>query len=58
MCIRDRPSIQQQGIDRIIVQLPGLDDPSRIKKLLGKTAKLNFQLVSVLLLMTHWKDVI
>ena len=40
----NEPSIQQQGIDRIIVQLPGLDDPSRIKKLLGKTAKLNFQL--------------
>jgi len=41
----NEPSIQQQGSDRIIVQLPGLDDPSRIKKLLGKTAKLNFQLV-------------
>jgi len=27
----NEPSIQQQGIDRIIVQLPGLDDPSRIK---------------------------
>ena len=40
----NEPSIQQQGIDRIIVQLPGLDDPTRIKKLLGKTAKLNFQL--------------
>ena len=40
----NEPSIQQQGVDRIIVQLPGLDDPSRIKKLLGKTAKLNFQL--------------
>jgi len=40
----NEPSIQQQGNDRIIVQLPGLDDPSRIKKLLGKTAKLNFQL--------------
>ena len=40
----NEPSIQQQGLDRIIVQLPGLDDPSRIKKLLGKTAKLNFQL--------------
>ena len=40
----NEPSIQQQGIDRIIVQLPGLDDPSRIKKLLGKTAKLNFPL--------------
>ncbi len=41
----NEPSIQRQGVDRIIVQLPGLDDPSRIKKLLGKTAKLTFQLV-------------
>jgi preprotein translocase subunit SecD len=40
----NEPSIQQQGADRIVVQLPGLDDPSRIKKLLGKTAKLTFQL--------------
>ena len=40
----NEPSIQQQGIDRIIVQLPGLEDPSRVKNLLGKTAKLNFQL--------------
>ena len=40
----NEPSIQQQGSDRIVVQLPGLDDPSRIKKLLGKTAKLTFQL--------------
>ena len=40
----NEPSIQQQGADRIIVQRPGLDDPSRIKKLLGKTAKLTFQL--------------
>ena len=30
----NEPSIQQQGIDRIIVQLPGLDDPSRIKKII------------------------
>ena len=31
---------------RILVELPGLKDPERIKKLLGKTAKLNFRLVS------------
>ncbi len=37
------PLIQQQGKDRILVQLPGLDDPERIKKLLGKTAKLSFR---------------
>jgi preprotein translocase subunit SecD len=39
------PSIQRQGDDRILVQLPGLDDPDRIKRLLGKTAKMTFQMV-------------
>jgi len=39
------PVIQQQGADRILVQVPGLDDPQRLKKLLGQTAKLNFRLV-------------
>ncbi|MDD2326122.1 MAG: protein translocase subunit SecD [Alphaproteobacteria bacterium] len=39
------PSIQKQGDARILVQLPGLDDPGRIKKLLGQTAKLSFRLV-------------
>ena len=39
------PSIQRQGASRIIIQLPGLDDPERIKSLLGQTAKLTFQLV-------------
>ncbi len=39
------PTIQRQGDDRILVQLPGLDDPSRVKDLLGKTAKLGFHLV-------------
>ena len=39
------PSIQRQGDDRVLVKLPGLDDPERIKKLLGKTARLTFQLV-------------
>lgn len=39
------PSIQRQGDDRILVQLPGLDDPQRVKNLLGKTAKLSFRLV-------------
>ena len=35
------PSIQRQGVDRILVQVPGLQDPSRLKELLGKTAKLD-----------------
>ncbi|MFA5041601.1 MAG: protein translocase subunit SecD [Bdellovibrionales bacterium] len=39
------PSIQRQGDNRILVQLPGVDDPERIKSLLGQTAKLTFRLV-------------
>jgi preprotein translocase subunit SecD len=39
------PTIQRQGKDRILVQLPGLDDPDRVKRLLGKTAKMSFHLV-------------
>jgi preprotein translocase subunit SecD len=39
------PVIQRQGEDRIVLQLPGLDDPARIKELLGRTAKLSFHLV-------------
>ncbi|MGE3769933.1 MAG: protein translocase subunit SecD [Bdellovibrionales bacterium] len=39
------PSIQQQGEDRILVQLPGVDDPERMKELIGKTAKLTFRFV-------------
>lgn len=39
------PSIQRQGAERIVVQLPGVKDPDRIKELLGKTAKLTFHMV-------------
>lgn len=39
------PTIQRQGTDRILVQLPGEGDPERVKRLIGKTAKLTFQLV-------------
>ena len=39
------PVIQRQGDNRIVVQVPGLDDPERLKALLGQTAKLNFHLV-------------
>ena len=39
------PLIQRQGIDRILVQVPGLQDPQRLKELLGKTAKLDFRMV-------------
>ncbi len=41
----NEPVITRQGNDRIIVQLPGVDDPQRIKDILGKTAKLTFHLV-------------
>ena len=39
------PLIQRSGKDRILLQLPGVKDPERIKDLLGKTAKLNFHMV-------------
>ena len=42
----NEPTIVKRGNDRVLVELPGLDDPSRIKKLLGKTANLSFQFVS------------
>src|SRR6187549_49140 len=41
------PLIQRQGADRILVQVPGLQDPTRLKELLGKTAKLDFRMVDV-----------
>ena len=39
------PVIQQQGLDRIVVQLPGVKDPSLAKEILGKTATLQIHLV-------------
>ena len=41
----NEPIIQIQGKQRVLVQLPGLENPDRIKSLLGKTAKMNFRLV-------------
>lgn len=41
------PTIQRQGDDRILLQLPGVDDPERIKALLGQTAKMTFRLVDI-----------
>ena len=40
------PTILQRGDNRILVELPGLENPERIKQLLGKTAQLTFRLVS------------
>ena len=42
----NEPNILKRGNNRILVELPGLDDPARIKSLLGKTANLTFQFVS------------
>lgn len=39
------PLIQRQGVDRILVQVPGLQDPTRLKALLGQTAKMDFRMV-------------
>ncbi|HEY3911708.1 MAG TPA: protein translocase subunit SecD [Stellaceae bacterium] len=39
------PTIEQEGQDRILVELPGVSDPEHVKSLLGRTAKLTFQLV-------------
>jgi preprotein translocase subunit SecD len=39
------PTIERSGEDRILVQVPGLQDPTQLKNILGKTAKMTFQLV-------------
>jgi preprotein translocase subunit SecD len=39
-------NIQQQGADRIVIEVPGLQDTTKLKALLGATAKLTFQLVA------------
>ncbi|MDH5190409.1 MAG: protein translocase subunit SecD [Gammaproteobacteria bacterium] len=41
------PIIQQQGLNRIVVQLPGVQDTARAKKILGTTATLEYRLVDV-----------
>lgn len=38
-------NVQQQGDNRILVQIPGLQDPSHVKELLGRTAKMTFRMV-------------
>ena len=42
----NEPNIVKRGNDRILVELPGLDDPMRVKNLLGKTANLTFRFVT------------
>ena len=41
----NEPNILKRGNDRIVVELPGLDDPTRVKNLLGKTANLTFRFI-------------
>lgn len=40
------PTIQRQGDDRILVQVPGVDNPEQLKQIMGKTAKMTFHLVN------------
>lgn len=40
------PTLQTQGQDQIVVQLPGIQDPQRAKDLIGRTALLEFKLVA------------
>ncbi len=40
------PTIQRQGNDRVLVQVPGVENPEELKRLLGKTAKMTFHLVN------------
>jgi SecD/SecF fusion protein len=40
------PTIQRVGSDRMLVQLPGLQDPTRLRELLGSTAKMEFHMVA------------
>jgi len=42
----NEPNILKRGNNRILVELPGLDDPMRVKSLLGKTANLTFRFVT------------
>lgn len=39
------PNIQRHGANRILLQMPGIQDPSKVKELLGRTAKMSFQVV-------------
>ncbi|MDZ4737585.1 MAG: protein translocase subunit SecD [Rhodospirillaceae bacterium] len=41
------PTIQRQGDERILIQLPGVKDPERIKDLIGQTAKMDFRFIDM-----------
>ncbi|HLH91387.1 MAG TPA: protein translocase subunit SecD [Xanthobacteraceae bacterium] len=40
------PTVQREGIDRVLVEVPGLGDPQRLISVIGTTAKLEFRLVN------------
>ncbi len=48
----NEPNILKRGNDRILVELPGLDDPQRIKSLLGKTEQLELMMEKFMPLMS------
>jgi preprotein translocase subunit SecD len=50
------PTIQREGADRILVQVPGLQDPSELLKVLGQTAKLDFRMVDLSMTAEQAKD--
>lgn len=39
------PVIQREGVNRVIIELPGIEDPARAKGIIGRTAQLNFHMV-------------
>jgi preprotein translocase subunit SecD len=41
----NEPSIKIQGLNQIVIELPGIENPERLKKLLGTTAQMNFHIV-------------
>ncbi len=50
------PTIQREGADRILVQVPGLQDPSELLKVIGQTAKLDFRMVDLSMTPEQAKD--
>jgi preprotein translocase subunit SecD len=50
------PTIQREGDDRILVELPGVSNPQRVKELLGQTAKMNFHMLDTSVTSTDPRD--
>ena len=45
-CLQAEPLVQRQGANRIVVELPGVQDTAEAKRILGKTANLEFRLAA------------